>query len=71
MPHTWDNEHEFIRGQEKKTIRDVLIYEAVKYGEHDWDNIAPVVTRFLLHLSKYMSGVCDVLHHENSLETTE
>ena len=53
-----------------KKIKNVLVYRPVKYGEHDWDNIAPVVTRFIMHLSKYMEGLCEVLHHETALETT-
>ena len=58
VKHSWENEHAFIKGQEKKKIKNVLVYEPVKYGEHDWDNIAPVVTKFIMHPSKYMGGIC-------------
>jgi hypothetical protein len=70
IKHSWENEQAFIKGQEMKKIKNVLVYRPVKYGEHDWDNIAPVVTRFIMHLSKYMEGMCEIMHHETALETT-
>jgi hypothetical protein len=61
---------EFLHGQEGKKIRNVLIYKTPKYMDRDWDNIAPVVSRFLIHIDKYMHGYAKILHHETSLETT-
>jgi hypothetical protein len=60
----------FIRGQEEKSIKNPLKYKQPKYFERDWDNIAPVVSRMLIHLNKYMQGVCHNLHRDSKLENT-
>jgi len=38
---------------------------------HDWDNIPPVVPRFVIHLSKYIEGITDHVKHLKALETVE
>ena len=61
---------EYLRSQEKKRQKSALSYKTPRYVERDWDNIAPVISRFLLHIDRYMHGISKVLHHENTLETT-
>jgi hypothetical protein len=61
---------EFLHGQEKKKVRNVLVYKTPKYMDRDWDNIAPIVSRFLIHIDKYMHGYSKILLHESQLETT-
>jgi len=32
-------------------------YESFKYDNYEWDNIAPVVPRFMIYLEKYMKAI--------------
>ena len=61
---------DYLRAQEHKKVADFLEYKTPRYIDRDWDNIPPVVSRFLIHIDKYMHGFSKVLSHENSLETT-
>lgn len=57
MPPGWQSQDKFVRHLEAEPIETHLKYQKISYGEHDWDNIPPVVPRFIFHLVKYMQGV--------------
>jgi len=33
---------------------DPIHYKQIKYHKHEWDNIPPVVPKFIINLSKYV-----------------
>lgn len=41
---------------------DVLQYKQIKYHKHEWDNIPPVVPKFIINLSKYVKGLSLLAH---------
>ena len=54
--------------QELETI-DPLNYRQVKYHKHEWDNIPPVVPKFIINLSKYVEGLSNWANFESKIET--
>jgi hypothetical protein len=38
-------------------VKDCLNYNKFKYESHEWDNVAPVLARFNIHLEKYLEGI--------------
>jgi hypothetical protein len=42
----------------------------VRYHKHEWDNIPPVVPRFVIHLQKYVESISAHLLAKSLLETT-
>ncbi len=48
---------------------DPLNYRQVRYHKHEWDNIPPVVPKFIINLSKYVEGLSNWANFESKLET--
>ena len=42
---------------EGKRIENPLIYNKIPYPSHEWDDIPPVIPKFIIQLEKYMDGV--------------
>ena len=40
------------------------------YEKHEWDNIPSIVPRYVIYLSKYMSGICSITKEIMDRETT-
>lgn len=38
---------------------DPIRYKQVRYHKHEWDNIPPVVPKFIINLSKYVEGLAN------------
>ena len=55
---------------EGKRIENPLVYSKIQYPSHEWDNIPPVIPRFIINLEKYMEGVTVMLMDQSKLETT-
>ena len=55
---------------EGKRIENPLVYSKIQYPSHEWDNIPPVIPRFIINLEKYMEGVTAMLMDQSKLETT-
>lgn len=47
-----------------------MTYDWPHYVSHDWDNIPPVVPRYIIQLSKYMEGVTSVVKTHSKEERT-
>ncbi len=43
--------------EEKLENIDPIHYKQIKYHKHEWDNIPPVVPKFIINLSKYVEGL--------------
>lgn len=48
---------------------DPLNYRQVKYHKHEWDNIPPVVPKFIINLSKYVEGLSNWANQESKIES--
>ena len=51
--HEWQDQEPFVKFLEKRDLDNPHVYKKLNYYNHDWDNIPPVVPRFIIHLSKY------------------
>ena len=54
---------------EGQKIENPLIYTKIKYPSHEWDNIPPVIPRFIIQLEKYMDGLTTAVKTQTELET--
>jgi hypothetical protein len=54
----------------KEKLEDCLMFEWPHYVSHDWDNIPPVVPRFIVQLTKYMEGVTTFVKAHEMTEKT-
>ena len=46
-----------------------MVYKKIEYPSHEWDNIPPVIPKFIIQLEKYMDGVTKEVKRMNGLET--
>ena len=62
----WQSQDQFLKEleQELETV-DPLHYRQVKYHKHEWDNIPPVVPKFIINLSKYVEGLSNWANRES------
>ena len=68
-PREWMHQDEFMLQLEGTSIKNPLVYEKITYPSHDWDNIPPVIPKFIIQLEKYMEGVTKLLKGQIELET--
>ena len=54
---------------EGQRIENPLIYSKIQYPSHEWDNIPPVIPKFIIQLEKYMEGITSMLKTQSELET--
>jgi len=54
----------------KEKLDDCLTFEWPAYVSHDWDNIPPVVPRYIVQLTKYMEGVTAIVKAHEKAEKT-
>jgi len=68
--HQWQSQDDFLKDLEFKFEDiDPLKYKRVKYSKHEWDNIPPVVPKFIINLSRYVEGLSEVCSAWDKLET--
>ena len=66
----WTHQDEFMLSLEGQRIPNPLVYSKIKYPSHEWDNIPPVIPKFIINLEKYMEGLTEIVKRETELETT-
>lgn len=57
--------------EEKLEQVDPIRYKRVSYHRHEWDNIPPVVPRFVIHLQRYVEAISALELAESQKETTQ
>jgi hypothetical protein len=50
---------------------DPIRYKQIKYHKHEWDNIPPVVPKFIINLSKYVAGLSALALKAHESENVE
>lgn len=65
----WCHQDEFMLQLEGQRIENPLVYSKLKYPSHEWDNIPPVIPKFIIQLEKYMEGITSLLKNSADLET--
>jgi len=63
VKHNWENQKKFIQFLDHKKVKNCLVYKPISWSQKDWDNIAPIVPKFILHLDHYMEGIVAFSHH--------
>lgn len=58
--HEWEKQEKLLEKIEKHQLENCLVYNTFAYEKHEWDNIPGIVPRYIIYLSKYMAGVCEV-----------
>ena len=67
----WQVQDNFVFALEEELATvDPLAYAPVGYHKHEWDNIPPVVPKFVIHLSKYVEAMSKHAHSRSLEETT-
>ena len=46
-----------------------MTYHQVRFDKKEWDNVAPVVPRFLIYLEKYVKGLTEKCYEFNERES--
>lgn len=65
----WTHQDEFMLQLEGQRIENPLVYNKIQYPSHEWDNIPPVIPKFIIQLEKYMEGITSLLKTQAALET--
>ena len=63
IKHSWEHQKKFIDFLDHKQVENCLVYEPINWSQKDWDNIAPIVPKYILHLAHYMQGIVDFCGH--------
>ena len=56
---------------EGQRIENPLVYNKIQYPSQEWDNIPPVIPKFIIQLEKYMEGVTTMLKAQSELESVK
>ena len=67
---TWQSQDDFMAALVSEKLDDCLSFDWPAYLAHDWDNIPPVVPRYIVQLAKYMEGVTAVVKVHEKAEKT-
>ena len=67
--HEWGDSCDLIKYLEDKQLEDPLNFKKVGYYDRDWDNVPPVLPRYIFHLSKYTESLVDNMRKQTKLET--
>lgn len=66
----WQSQDEFVMSLEQQLENvDPIRYKQVKYHKHEWDNIPPVVPKFIINLSKYVEGLSNLAYKTSQEES--
>ena len=68
-PREWMRNDELMLQLEGQRIENPLIYQKIPYPSHEWDNIPPVIPKFIIQLEKYVDGITQKLSAVETLET--
>lgn len=44
----WQSQDDFMKGLEHEPLSNPLIYEKIDYQSREWDNIPPIVPRYVI-----------------------
>jgi hypothetical protein len=50
---------------------DPIRWKPIKYHKHEWDNIPPVVPKFIINLAKYVRGLSGLALDAHNKENVE
>jgi len=68
----WQSQDEFMKDLEDQLDNvDPIRYKQIKYHQHEWDNIPPVVPKFIINLSKYVKGLSQLAYKAHTNENVE
>jgi hypothetical protein len=63
MMHKWESTEKLLPQWEQQEIgSEKLVYEDFKYKQDEFDNVPPVVPRFLFYLQLNVKPVCEYLN---------
>jgi len=65
----WTHNDALMLQLEGQRIENPLLYTKIVYPHHEWDNIPPVIPKFIIQLEKYMQGITENLTEASKLET--
>ena len=65
----WDRQELMLEKIKKKEIKNPLIYEEFIYEKNEWDNIPGIVPKYVIYLSKYISGLSSFCYNLSQKET--
>lgn len=68
-PKEWVKNDQLMLRLEGQQIENPLIYNKITYPSNEWDNIPPVIPRFIIQLEKYMGGLTSAVKTQSELET--
>ena len=68
-PREWVNNDALMLRLEGQRIENPMVYSKITYPSHEWDNIPPVIPKFIIQLEKYMDGVTKEVKRMSELET--
>ena len=44
----WQSQDDFMKGLEAEPLANPLVYERIDYVSREWDNIPPIVPRYVI-----------------------
>ena len=50
MMHQWESLQKLVKEWEGQEVTDPFVYSAFKYNLEEWDNVPPVIPRFVFYI---------------------
>jgi len=68
--HKWESQEKLLSEWEAQDMDSKFIYKDFTYKRDEFDNVPPVVPRWLFHLQLNLKPVIRKIHDELDLQTT-
>ena len=52
--HNWESFQKLIQNWEEQSVKDCFKYDRFEYKQDEWDNVPPVIPRFMFYLQNYV-----------------
>ena len=69
--HQWESLEKLIKVWEAQEVKDPFKYEAFQYNPDEWENVPPVIPRFLYYLQNCLDRCIQFSHEVNERQTTQ
>jgi hypothetical protein len=65
-----ENQEKMVKEYLKYKVDDALSYEEFKYPLNEWDNIPPIIPRFILTMNQHLKAIVHKCRDKFKEETT-
>ena len=70
MMHQWESLQKLVRKWEDQEVKDPFVYETFAYELEEWDNVPPVIPRFVFYIQNCLNKTIEFSKEVKERQTT-